>query len=255
MNPHLCHRALELTDVFEVWKEMVGLSIGYLLDLSQIESAVLGLSPTNLTSCSSVREMIPLIFKMYSIESSLYRNINHFLRCFPIHVLGKFMKELRGVLSYIYLLQSSIEHCSRIQPLTESRIVYRGMRSNGSELVALYESMIGEAIVWSGFTSTSTDVDYVIQTFVGGPDSILFEIELHPGDIAAMIKEYSEYRQESEVLVAAWSVFVVVATDSIQVPNTNPAELTGFTIPKVRLKYFSSWFDFDIDSIPPTVMV
>jgi hypothetical protein len=115
--------------------------------------------------------------------------------------------------------------------------------------------MIGEAIVWPGFTSTSTDVDYVIETVAGSPDAILFEVELHPGDIAAMIQDYSEYRQESEVLIAACSAFVVVATDSIHVPNANPAALTGFTIPKVRLNYFSSWFDFDIDSIPPALMV
>jgi hypothetical protein len=109
MNPHLCHRAQESTEIFKVWKEMVESSIGYLLDLSHIEYAVLGESPTDLTSCSSVQEMISLIFRIQSIESSLYKNVNHFLRCFPIQVLGKFMKELRGVLSYIYLLQSSID--------------------------------------------------------------------------------------------------------------------------------------------------
>jgi hypothetical protein len=255
MNPYLCHKIQEPTQVLGVWKEMIQSSIEYLHDLSQIRSNALCSLPTDLTSCSSIREMIPLIFKMYSIESPLYRNVNHFLRCFPIQVLGKFMKELRGVLSYIYLLQSSIDYCSRIQPFTESLVVYRGLRSKGSELVPLYESMIGQVIVWPGFTSTSTNVEYVIRHFVRGPDGILFKINLHPGDVAARIQDYSKHQHESEVLVAALSGFVVVATQPFQVPKGNPDDSTAFTIPMVILNYSVSWIDFDIDSIPQPFMV
>jgi hypothetical protein len=38
------------------------------------------------------------MLRLCSIESSLYRNINHFLRSFPVQIAGKLMKELYGML-------------------------------------------------------------------------------------------------------------------------------------------------------------
>jgi hypothetical protein len=95
----------------------------------------------------------------------------------------------------------------------------------------------------------------VIRHFVRGPDSILFKINLHPGDVAARIQDYSKHQHESEVLVAALSGFVVIATQPFQVPKANPDDSTGFTIPMVILNYYVSWIDFDIDSIPQPFMV
>jgi hypothetical protein len=57
------------------------------------------------------------------------------------------MGELKGVLHYIYLLQSSIEYCSYTNPLTSEVVVYRGFQSGGLRLTPLYYSMIGEVIV------------------------------------------------------------------------------------------------------------
>jgi hypothetical protein len=75
------------------------------------QSPVLGSLPTDLLSCHSKLEMIALIFKMYSSESSLYKNVNHLLRCFPIQLIDKFMKEVGPIPRYIYVLQSPIEYC------------------------------------------------------------------------------------------------------------------------------------------------
>jgi hypothetical protein len=59
------------------------------------------------------------------------------MRCFPIEVVGEFLKELRGIMCYIYLLQSSIEYCSHIHPLSNDTIVYRGIQQRGKMLVPL----------------------------------------------------------------------------------------------------------------------
>jgi hypothetical protein len=67
------------------------------------------------------------------------------------------MKELGGILRYIYLLQSSIEYYSHIKPLSSDMTVYRGIQQGGKILLPLYESLIGEVIVWPSFTNTSTN--------------------------------------------------------------------------------------------------
>jgi hypothetical protein len=113
--------------------------------------------------------------------------VNDFLRNFPLQIVGKFQKELKGILSYIYLLQSSIEHQSRLKPLLSELVVYRGLPSNGANLITLYDSMVGEVIIWPSFTSTSKDSQYVIQRFLQCDDNsedcdgILFKIHFPPG--------------------------------------------------------------------------
>jgi hypothetical protein len=169
------------------------------------------------------------------------------------------MKELREVLSYIYLLQSSIDFYSQLQPLTEDCIVYRGFPSDGLRLAALYISAVGEVIIWPGFTSTSTDFECAIHRFVQkrgeGEDGILFEIELHAGDVAVNIARYSSHPSESEVLIAASSAFRVVGIDYIPIGNQASDDLSDLKIPKVKLSYFVHWYDFDIDQPPPRFIV
>jgi hypothetical protein len=255
-----CDQSEDLS--FEVWQETACFSIGFLLDLSQTGShpkyipvvsnnvnhkPALRSFPTDLSSCNSIMEMIPLIFKMYSIECSLYKNVNHFMRCFPIGVITKFMKELNGILGYIYLLQSSIHYYSRIEPLLTNTTVYRGIDQRGQLLVPLYESMVGEVIVWPSFTSTSTNRTFVIEKFIRGEDSLLFEISLHPGDDAAAIHNFSFYRGESEILIAASSGFMVEEVSSI--------DIRGMKIAQVRLTYCMSWYDFNIDDPPVPIVI
>jgi hypothetical protein len=252
MVPHLCRTWQDPDRAFSAWKDMARSSIAYLLDLSRAESAILDSLPMNLMSCESIPAITQLIFKMYLTTSSLCTKVNYFLRYFPIQCLGTFIKGLQGFLSYIYLLQLSIDYHSQAKPLTEDRIVYRGFSSDGPILVPLYESMVGEVIVWRGFTSTSTDIDVVIQKFVQNADGILFEIELHRGDVATDIACYSENPSDSILLIAASSTFRVVEVEEIQVQNH---AFGNFTIPKVKLSYFLHWYDFDIDTPPPSFVL
>jgi hypothetical protein len=165
------------------------------------------------------------------------------------------MKELKGILDYIYLLQSSIEYCSHTRPLTSDLIVYRGIKVGGSQFIPLYQSMIGEVIVWPSFTSTSTTREYVINQFITGSDSILFEILLHPGNVAVFIENYSDYASESEVLIAALTGFMVESVESVDVERKTENGRTQFTIPLVHLSYSLSWSDFDINEHPRTIRV
>jgi hypothetical protein len=187
--------------------------------------------------------------------------VNHFLRCFPIELVCKFEKELGGILHFIYLLQSSIEYRSLNEPLSETVPVYRGMLSNGPELVGLYESMIGEVIVWRSFTSTSRNRELVIRRFIQKDDEgdcsdgILFEIELHRGDVAADVARDSDFGYESEILIAACSGFRVVNVACVTISNAVSGRLNQFEIPRVRLCYVVSWHAFDIDHRPRMVTV
>jgi hypothetical protein len=157
------------------------------------------------------------------------------------------MKEVGGILRYIDLLQSFIEYSSYMKPLVSNTKVYRGIQQHGKQLVPLYKSMIGEVIVWPGFTSTSPVQNFVISRFIEGSDSLLFEIKLHPGDIAAEIAEYSVFQEESEILIAASSGFKVKSVDWI--------DISGMKIAQVRLSYCMSWYDFNIDDPPVPILV
>jgi hypothetical protein len=44
-----------------------------------------------------------------------------------------------------------------MKPLESNLTVYCGIEQHGKHPVPLYESMIGEVIVWQGFTSTSLE--------------------------------------------------------------------------------------------------
>jgi hypothetical protein len=240
---------------FPIWQQAAQFSLGYLVDLSQTQRCNLGSLPTDLLSGESIQNMTKRIFRMYTIECSLYKNVNHFLRCFPINIIGKFMNELKGILHYIYLLQSSLEYCSYHHPLSKDVIVYRGFQSGGKRLAPLYGSMINEVIVWSSFTSTSTNRAYVINHFIKNEDSILFEIALHPGNVAVSIKQYSAIPSESEILIAASTGFKIEGVEYIELEIQKSDSLSVVMIPLVKLSYFLSWSDFNIDEQPLTVLV
>jgi hypothetical protein len=148
-----------------------------------------------------------------------------------------------------------LEYCSHHHPLLNDIIVYRGFVSNGSRFAPLYESMIDEVIVWSGFTSTSTDRDYVINHYITNEDSILFEIALHPGNVAISIQDYSDFPSESEILIAASTGFKVEGVEYIDVEIRQSDSLKVMRIPLVKLNYWLSWSDFDINQYPSTVLI
>jgi hypothetical protein len=169
-------------------------------------------------------------------------------------MVSKFMRELKGLVNYLYLLQSSIAFRSRDRPLRENLVVYRGVEQS-YESVQLYESIVGNVVVWPGFTSTSTDRDYMLNHFITDENSVLFEIELHPGDVAVMIEEYSDFQLEREVLIAASTGFTVVSVTyadvSVQPYGGGQISLRS---PVVRLSYFLHWYDFDLDQRPRPVL-
>jgi hypothetical protein len=170
------------------------------------------------------------------------------------------MRDLHGILCYIYLLQSSIEYVSYASPLRSDLVVYRGISQGGVNLSLLYESMINDVVFWAGFTSTSTLRDHVIDHFITDEDSLLFEITLHRGDSAVFMQEYSVFPNECEVLIAASSGFLVRSVDEITIKHTVVARGSDATevylqIPVVRLSYFVHWTDFNIDRCPPVVIV
>jgi hypothetical protein len=251
LNAHWRESSHGSDRVLEVWKDIAMSSIHYLLDVSETESAALATLPTDLFDCESIPEMMRRIFRMYTITSSLYKNVNYFLRSFPIKVLGKFMKELKGLLSYIYLLQSSVDYCAYHWPLVRDITVFRGVSSDGCKLADMFESMIDKFVVLPSFTSTSIDRQIAIRNFVGTGDGILFEITLHPGDIATPIEDHSMYGYESEILIAASSVFRVIDVDQVECTSDSPAHV----IPRVRLNYEMSWSELDIDKLPPPLLV
>jgi hypothetical protein len=255
LNADLFGFAFDDCSRFATWRDIAGSSFLYLVDLSQAQSYVLGSLPSDCLSCDSISAMIEIIFRMYTIDSSLYKNVNQCLRCFPISMVSKFMRELRGILYYIYLLQSSIDYYSHAKPIQENLVVYRGIAGSAS-LGLLYETMIGDVVVWPGFTSTSIDCNSVLRSFIHNEDSVLFEIELHPGDAAVLIEQYYEYGSEREILIAASTGFEVLRVDyaDVSIPQKN-GDSHFFHLLIVRLSYFLHWYDFDLDQRPLPVLV
>jgi hypothetical protein len=75
------------------WQVEANVLLPYPVDLSQAESDVLRTFLSDLLTCSSISYMTRFIFQRYTIKSSLYKNVNLFLRCFPISMISKFMNE------------------------------------------------------------------------------------------------------------------------------------------------------------------
>jgi hypothetical protein len=123
----------------------------------------------------------------------------------------------------------------------KDQIVYRGMPSRRHELAALYTSSIGQVLVWTGFTSTSFDCASVMKQFVRSSQGILFEITLHPGAVATNISDLSAIPDESEVLIAAMSRFLVESVDYVSYEEEGRTEgqlnILDFMIPRVKLAH------------------
>jgi hypothetical protein len=84
--------------------------------------------------------------------------------------------------------------------LSNDVIVDGGSRSGGERFTPLYELMIDEVIIWSGFRSISTDRDPVFKDFLNNEDSILFETVLYPGNAAVCIADPGFQDQSSAKL-------------------------------------------------------
>jgi hypothetical protein len=198
-----------------------------------------------LADSNSVEDMIPHIIKLYTLNISLYKNVNFVLRRFPFRLISIFGSTLQGLLSYTCILQASIAHLAKAHPISEDTIVYRGIDHNGQQLLPLYYSMLDEVIVYPSFTSSTLNREYALTNFVGDNDGILFEIVLHPGTVAADIHELSAIPVEQEVLIAASTAFRIDRIEECHIPRD------GFdhelVIPMVCLSSHSQWHEFDFE--------
>jgi hypothetical protein len=98
-----------------------------------------------------------------------------------------------------------------------------------------------------------------MATFVKSSEGILFEITLHPGAVATKISGYSVHPEESEVLIDAMSGFVVESvnygSDRHEDTTAGQHNTIESRIPRVKLRYWLSWVDFDMDSQPVNLMI
>jgi hypothetical protein len=114
--------------------------------------------------------------------------------------------------------------------------------------------VIGDVIISPGFTSTSMDRDRAIAYFTA-QDGILFEINLHTGDVGVSIRDYSSFESENEVLIAASSGLRVDSVDFISVEGRELNSSLLVPFPIVTLSYFLHWYDFDLEQRPLPVLV
>jgi hypothetical protein len=117
--------------------------------------------------------------------------------------------------------------------------------------------MIGEVIVWSSVTNTSLERESVINNVITSENVIGFEILLHLGHAAVHVSDHSKFTSESEILIAASSVFMVEPIEIIDISIEREREdhVTQLTIPLVKLIYWMSSSEFDIDERPGTILL
>jgi hypothetical protein len=246
LNFELSRIAIVESDVMNTWRAMASDTIGYLSDFNDIWAKVRSMSEPLLQS-RLISEMIEIIFRMYSAECSLYENVNFFLRHIPVQIVAKFITEFRGILCYIYLLQASINHLTRQNPFEEEIVVYRTIKGIDPELKPLYQSAVGEVILWRAFTSTSRDKAKAIWRLRNTTGGILFEIRLPPNSVAADIHHWSEFENELEVLIAAYTAFRIDEIVDFRIQDEFPAFEPDIVIPTVKMSHTISWFDFALE--------
>jgi hypothetical protein len=246
LNVHLNPNNLAESDAVIAWVAMVRNTLVYLSEFNGLWKS-LNLPLEKLYESQSIPEMVPIFVHMYSIDSLLYKNVNFVLRHIPVEVAGKIVKELRGLLSYIYLLQSSIHYLAMQQPLEKEMVVYRGIKDTVTGLDNLYHSVVGRNILWRSFTSVSRSVTVALERFISQNNGMLFEIHLQAGSVVADIHDYARYPSELEMLIAAYTTFRVDEVVNFRIRDKFPEFKWDIVIPRVKLTYASSWFDFAFD--------
>jgi hypothetical protein len=121
------------------------------------------------------------------------------------------------------------------------------MKDLDSGLETLYDSVVGDTILWRSFTSTSRSLEVALGRFMSQRNGMLFKIHLHAGSVAADIHDSSKHSNELEVLIAAYTAFRVDEVVSFHIRDEFPEFKWDIDIPVVKLSYASSWFDFAFD--------
>jgi hypothetical protein len=108
-------------------------------------------------------------------------------------------------------------------------------------------SSVAVMLIPRGTPDTSIYVKSVIRRFVKKGDGILFEILLHADAVAADIRPFSAYPNESEILIAASSTFRIEKVCEYQIPRELSGSDMNRAIPKVYLSSYIAWHDLDFD--------
>jgi hypothetical protein len=178
---------------------------------------------------------------MVLADSLVFTKVNTMLARLPMDVVCRFIRELRGFLSYICLIQGAIELFAEDQTITGDSVFFHGIPTGASDLRNVYCSMVVEVVVWSSFTRASRDIGRVLQDLVRGSDGILFELTMRSRDIFAAVETGDMF----EVLIAAASLFKVDAVETIE-----SGDAEGIIYPVVKMTCVGDWSVFDIERKP-----
>jgi hypothetical protein len=166
----------------------------------QVESEILIEELTRLLNATAA-EVSHGCFRVYSMETFLYRQLNQILReedSTKVEVYGLFVR----------ILYFSFDHSSLIE--IHSIEVYRGMNLTSSMVDAYKKAMENSAACrWTGFISTSRNLTFA-ENFDTNTLLILKLKKLYKGIKKSIdIARYSQYPNEEEVLLKAGVDFTV----------------------------------------------
>ena len=131
-------------------------------------------------------------------QDALYRQLNEALR-------SETRSSVKAYWGYIRLLQHSLFKL----PKSDAGTIFRGVKEPNPaitlpEIEAAAAS--GEAIIWWGFSSTSTNLK-AVNKFLGTGQRVIFTVD--GGSSARDVRRYSDYVAEDELLMPCGTAFVV----------------------------------------------
>ena len=151
-------------------------------------------------------------------ESSVYHGLNECLR-------SRDRSNLTPYLPFTKLLLSGLSKLQ--QPV--NRNLWRGV---STDLYDLYIDKIGKTIIFWGFTSTTTDMRALKHFMPVGGTIFCIRVQY-----ASSVQDFSSFREEAEVLIAAGTVFRILnvyrADSTTMIELQEEKNLLGITPPNV----------------------
>jgi hypothetical protein len=86
-----------------------------------------------------------------------------------------------------------------------------------------------------------------LNLFISEENGMVFEIHLGADSVAADICSYAEYSTECEAMIAAYTVFRVDEVVTFHIRDDFPDFKWDIDIPRVKLSYVGSWYDFPLE--------
>ena len=153
----------------------------------------------------------------YTLESFIYRMLNHALRTFDIETLIKmkfFIQDLHEQIKQRY---------SQLTRTDKSFVVYRGQGMFNAEFGNLRKKPLRSLLSFNAFLSTSSDEDVskgFARNNLGSEDkqAVLFEIKIDPSSSALYtpVNDLSAVLGEEEILFSMASVFRMDGIEEIE---------------------------------------